>query len=285
MESLPKVLSRPKYVALKILTAKSSSSSTELSILEHLSEAAPEDPDSFHITQLLDSFKHAGPNGIHQCLVFEPMGATAASLVGELPENKPKMYGKPQRYPKWMAKKILHHALRGLSFLHQNGVVHGDLQPGNLLFSINNIDQVEQQELAQDEAETAIPLVRIDGKTDRWAPTNLYQKQSLHRHVQLDQDLRVTISDLGAGKIIRKRGESLSNTSRLTKHSFLCSTPTTQINYTSRTPRTRAHSQPGLRQQHRHLEPWVSDVRVPNRRCAVRSNGDRHHTGGLRRCR
>jgi hypothetical protein len=32
------------------------------------------------------------------------MGATTASVVEELPENKP-MWGKPQRYPKWMAKK------------------------------------------------------------------------------------------------------------------------------------------------------------------------------------
>ncbi|KAF9701433.1 hypothetical protein EKO04_000677 [Ascochyta lentis] len=189
---------RPKYVALKVTEAESSTACTELTILDHLSKVAHKDPNSRHTMQLLDSFRHKGPNGIHQCLVFEPMGGSAASLVEELPENNPKMYGIPQRYPKRMAKIILLHALRGLSFLHQNSIVHGDFQPGNLLFSINSIDEVEQQHLEQDEAHTAVPLLRLDGKTDRWAPTKLYVRQSLHHHAQLGLDLCVKISDFGA---------------------------------------------------------------------------------------
>jgi serine/threonine protein kinase len=140
------------------MIAKAASSATELSILEKISSVASKDPDSRHITILLDEFQHEGPNGKHQCLVFEAMGITAASLVEELPENKPKMYGKVERYPKWMAKKILLHALRGLAFLHRNGVVHGDIQPGNILFSVQGIDNIKEGELVQDESTTAIPL-------------------------------------------------------------------------------------------------------------------------------
>jgi serine/threonine protein kinase len=160
---------------------------------------ASKDSDSQHITSLLDAFQHEGPNGKHQCLVFEVMGETAASFVDELPENKPKMYGKVERYPKWIAQMILLHALRGLACLHRNGIVHGDIQPGNMLFSIQDVDEIKEDELMQDEAATAIPLPRLDGKMDRWAPKNLYLKQSLHDHVKLTPDLMVKLSDLGSG--------------------------------------------------------------------------------------
>jgi len=193
--------SAPRYVALKIMVAKASTTSTELCILDHLFKSSPRDPNNAqHITTLLDAFQHQGPNGNHQCLVFEPMGATAASLVESLPENIPKRYGKPQRYPKWMAKKILLHTLCDLAFLHHNGIVHGDIQPGNLLFSIKSIRAAEEEELEQDEASTTIPLHRIDGKVDRWAPKNLYLKQPLHDHVQLSIGLCVKLSDFGSGK-------------------------------------------------------------------------------------
>jgi non-specific serine/threonine protein kinase len=93
------------------------------------------------------------------------------------------------------------HALRGLDFLHRNGVVHSEFHPGNLLFSMEDISSVSEDKLRQDEASTAIPLHRVDGKTDRWAPTNLYLRQSLHEHVQLGPELCVKLSDLGGGKL------------------------------------------------------------------------------------
>jgi serine/threonine protein kinase len=191
------------------MIAKAASSTTELSILEKISSKASKDPDSQHITVLLDEFQHEGPNGKHQCLVFEAMGATAASLVEELPENKPKMYGKVERYPKWMAKKILLHALRGLAFLHRNRVVHGDFQPGNILFSIQGIDNIKEDELVQDESTTAVPVKRLDGKMDRWAPEALYLKQSLHHCIDLTEELRVKLSDLGSGDLISIQSSQL----------------------------------------------------------------------------
>lgn len=157
----------PRYVALKIIVAKAPTTNTKLCILDHLSKLAPTDTRAQHVTVLLDTFQYQGINGKHQCLVLEPTGATAASLVQELPENKPKMYGKRQRYPKWMAKNILLHALRGLAFLHQNGVVHGGVQPGNLLYYVEDTGLAKEDDLKQDEASTAIPLHRVSGKADR----------------------------------------------------------------------------------------------------------------------
>lgn len=187
------------------MVAKASTTDIELSILNHLAQLAPEDTNSEHVTTLLDTFTHDGPNGIHRCLVFEPMGPTAASLVDELPENKPKKFGKPQRYPYWIAKRVLHHTLRGLAFLHQNGVVHGDVQPGNLLFAIDDISAMSEAEVKQDETSTAVPVERVDRKDDRWAPKQLYLKQSLHQRVRLGSDLCVKLSDLGTGRLFRKQ--------------------------------------------------------------------------------
>ncbi|KAH7110901.1 serine protein kinase [Dendryphion nanum] len=197
----------PRYVALKVMVAKASTSNTELDILGHLSKNSQKQgvfqenhqiKNNHHVTALLDTFQHHGPNGLHRCLAFEPMGTTAASLVEELPQNKPKKRGKPQRYPKRMAKKILLHVIKGLAWIHQNEVVHGDVQPGNILFSIGDLAPVHEEELKQDEASTAIPLCRVDGRIDCWAPKNLYLKQPLYDRVRLGPDLQVKISDLGS---------------------------------------------------------------------------------------
>lgn len=99
-----------------------------------------------------------------------------------------------------MAKKILLHALRALAFLHKNVVVHGDVQPGNLLFTVDDLDEVKEQELEQNEFETAIFVQRLDGKTDRWAPRSLYRRQPLYDRVKLGSELCVKISDFGIGK-------------------------------------------------------------------------------------
>ena len=179
------------------MTAEVESSETNLSIIEHLSKKAFEDPHSRHVTALLDQFQHEGPNGKHQCLVFEPMGAAVTSFLETLPKNNGKRY---KRYPKWVTQKILSHALRGLAFLHRNGVVHGDLKPGNILFSIDNIDTVQEDGLKQDEASTEVPVERIDGEKDRWAPKKLFLEQSLHHRIKLDSRLVVKLSDLGACK-------------------------------------------------------------------------------------
>ncbi|KAI2475014.1 serine protein [Pyrenophora tritici-repentis] len=98
----------PRYVALKIMAANVELSETELSILQHLSTKAIGDPYSRHVTVLLDEFQHKGPNGKHQCLVFEPMGETAASLVEELPENKPKGTGKSRDIRNGLFGRYLH---------------------------------------------------------------------------------------------------------------------------------------------------------------------------------
>jgi len=188
-----------KPVALKVLAARESPATAELSILEHLARVAPTHPGSNHVITFLDSFRHTGPNGTHLCLVFEVLGTTTASMVLELPCNKPRRLGHRPRYAMWMVKRILRHTLLGLSFLHQNSIVHGDVQPGNLLF-VPNLASIEVDKLQQDPSLDGVstPVKRLDGKLDKWAPRYLLLDAPLTEFVDLGPGLTVKLSDMGA---------------------------------------------------------------------------------------
>ena len=99
-----------------------------------------------------------------------------------------------------MAKKTLKDALSGLAFLHKHGIVHGDVQPGNMLFAISDVTSVGEDRLRQSENTISTPLRRLDGKEDRWAPKYLALGQSLHEYVDLERTVTVKLSDLGAGE-------------------------------------------------------------------------------------
>lgn len=196
--------STTKYVAVKVLLAKYSLPARpcpEIDIARTL--ATFTDTGSRHILKLLDTFQQEGPNGVHTCLVYEPMAGTVASLVTTFPGNFPvpgQVFDyRPARYEKWMGKRILKHTLLGLQFLHQNNVVHSDLQPGNLLFSPHHLDDVPEADLTQSTTdETTVSLQRKDGKEDKWGPRYLALPQSLHKYANLEQDMCIKISDLGA---------------------------------------------------------------------------------------
>ncbi len=55
------------------------------------------------------------------------------------------------RYLFWIAKRILKLSLQALAFLHENGIAHGDFQPGHILFGLSNIDSKPEDKLRQKE--------------------------------------------------------------------------------------------------------------------------------------
>lgn len=187
------------YVAMKILVSEISESTNESQILRRLIDAAPEGRK--YITQLISEFKHRGPNGVHKCLIFEPMGPTVNTMVEELPQFKPRMWGMTVRYPYWMAKSILKQSLQALAFLHENGIAHGDFHPGNMLFALSDIDSKPEDELRQKEdveAELVSPPVqRLDGKQDKWAPRYLCVAQPLVYPPDYANGFEIKLSDMG----------------------------------------------------------------------------------------
>lgn len=190
-------------MALKILVSEISDTTSEIRILRHIAQVVPEEAGR-HITQLLGEFKHYGPNGVHICLVFEPMGPSVNSMVEELPQFRSRRFGLKVRYPPQMAKGILQQSLQALAFLHSNGIAHGDFQPGNVLFALEDINSKPEDELRQDEnaqIRSISPLVqRLDGKQDRWAPQYLYVGQPLAPFTPYLDGFNVKLSDMGGGK-------------------------------------------------------------------------------------
>ncbi|KAL2698968.1 hypothetical protein AAEP93_010356 [Penicillium crustosum] len=140
------------------------------------------------------------PNGVHKCLVFEPMGPSVNTMVEELPQFKPRRREMNVRYPLWMTKSILKQSLQGLAFLHRNGIAHGDLQPGNMLFALNNIDSIPEDLLRQEEdveaGSISAPVQRLDGKQDKCAPRYLCVAQPLLPCTSTE-GFRIKLSDMG----------------------------------------------------------------------------------------
>lgn len=180
-----------------------SGSTTELRILRHIIEVAPVEGTRY-ITRLLGEFEHRGPNGVHKCLVFEPMGPSVNTMVEELPQFKPRRREMKIRYPLQMAKSILKQSLQALVFLHENGIAHGDFQPGNILFTLNDIDSTPEDLLRQEEdvqsRSISPPVQRLDGKQDGWAPRYLCVAQPLVPFTCYAEGFKVKLSDMGGGQ-------------------------------------------------------------------------------------
>ncbi|KAF5536840.1 cmgc srpk kinase [Fusarium napiforme] len=204
-------LKNSRFVALKILVSDEKEQSQELQILHHLTKVAPVESAQY-ITQLLDEFEHEGPNGTHKCLVFEAMGPSFCQML-LFPPGRYREWEDKEQYPLRTAKHIFRDVLKGLDFLHKNGISHGDFQPGNFLFALENIDSCDEVALGPEEDEDEEGddrfygrdlVVRKDGKKDKWAPQYLYAAEPLSKHTGLDgqwniidENLKVKLSDMG----------------------------------------------------------------------------------------
>ncbi|KAJ4805723.1 Protein kinase superfamily protein [Rhynchospora pubera] len=121
-----------RFVALKIQKSASDFAQAALHEVEFLSEVTNRDPQNCKcIVQLLDHFRHAGPNGQHVCLVFEFLGDSLLRLVRY---NRYKGIGLNR------VRQICRDMLVGLDYLHRDlGIIHTDLKLENVLL-ISTID-------------------------------------------------------------------------------------------------------------------------------------------------
>lgn len=112
------------------MTADRTSNSHELRHLQSLMNHSHGDLGSKYIVQLLDDFVHQGPNGSHQCLVFELLGPSIDAVLEEYQEDErwtdnedddeEKVKLEPDVILKWSEQ-----ILQATKFLHDAGYVHG----------------------------------------------------------------------------------------------------------------------------------------------------------------
>ncbi|KAK8196819.1 kinase-like domain-containing protein [Phyllosticta capitalensis] len=132
-----------KYVVLKVYVRKHRQAKQEPEIYSHLARIASNHPGQKVIRLPCDTFLAerkdiAGQQ--HQCLVFEPLGMSLKELC-EFSGGKVK----PE-----VLKPIIRSILEALDFLHtEAGVVHTDIQGGNILFRTKDETAFEQFEKEQ----------------------------------------------------------------------------------------------------------------------------------------
>ena len=104
------------------MTADATTDSGELGILRSLAKLCKGSLGSKCIVQLLDEFTHQGPNGTHQCLVFELLGPTVDMLTSDYYS----VYSDPEEsLEPDVVLKISEQLLKAIAFIHEAGYVHG----------------------------------------------------------------------------------------------------------------------------------------------------------------
>jgi serine/threonine protein kinase len=117
-----------QWVSIKIITADRTNQSRELHNLRALAEHTKGSLCAEYIVQLLDDFLHQGPNGCHQCLVFELLGPTINIIVNDYHEEG-------ERLDTETVLKISRQLLHAVVFIHAAGYAHGGKVDQNLLTS------------------------------------------------------------------------------------------------------------------------------------------------------
>jgi serine/threonine-protein kinase SRPK3 len=86
--------------------------------LNYLERHSRGELSSNYVVQLLDAFTHEGPNGVHQCLVFELLGPSVDKVLADYHEGHDKL----------CSETILRTStqlLKAVKFIHSAGVCHG----------------------------------------------------------------------------------------------------------------------------------------------------------------
>lgn len=102
------------------MTADSTKGYAELRNLQSLGGHSQRSLGSKYIVQLLDEFLHQGPNGSHQCLVFELLGPSVDAVIADYCQAGDCLE------PKTILR-MSEQLLQAIAFVHGVGYAHGGM--------------------------------------------------------------------------------------------------------------------------------------------------------------
>ncbi|KJZ74346.1 hypothetical protein HIM_06352 [Hirsutella minnesotensis 3608] len=180
-----------RHVSLKILAAQESADTNEATIIRTLQQTQTSTRGGRQfIPVLLDQFNFDGPNGHHLCLVSEPAG----SNVAQSKEDSTDLM-----FPAETARSIAAQCLMGLSYLHSEGVCHGDLHIRNVLLRNSELSTISTTDLYERFGKPcSVPIRRLDGNAvEPNAPPHAVfpMVQNMRGHQLYDAE--ILISDYG----------------------------------------------------------------------------------------
>ncbi|KAJ5422613.1 hypothetical protein N7491_011058 [Penicillium cf. griseofulvum] len=98
-----------------------------------------------------------GPNGVHQCLVFELLGPSVDKVLSDYHESQDKL--EPE-----IVLRISTQLLKAVKFIHSAGICHGDISGRNIAFSCSHLSKKTDEELFKVLGYPEVePLERLDG--------------------------------------------------------------------------------------------------------------------------
>ncbi|KAH9900150.1 kinase-like domain-containing protein [Xylariomycetidae sp. FL2044] len=144
--------------AIKVLRAdQSSEDQPELKVMRTLCRTAqPKQWQQNHVGAPLEVFWVEGPNGRHLCLVLPLLGPrlevdnpgdTKLEFLFPRDPNREELYTKLGLDKEEGVMDIGFQITRGLNFLHQRSLCHGDLRPANIRLQYDELDEMSEKHL------------------------------------------------------------------------------------------------------------------------------------------
>ncbi|KAF2756313.1 kinase-like protein [Pseudovirgaria hyperparasitica] len=120
------------FKVLKILTADATSH--EAQALKHIEQcsSSQEHPGKYCVRRSNQIFSITSNGRVHQCFLFEPLGASLLEFTKAIPRNS---FG--SHNVRWITTYLLH----AMDFLHSNGVVHTDIKLDNIQMTLPNDEE------------------------------------------------------------------------------------------------------------------------------------------------
>ncbi|POR32682.1 Uncharacterized protein TPAR_07103 [Tolypocladium paradoxum] len=187
-----------RHVSLKILTAQASAETNEPTMMRALQQ----NRTSTHVGRqfipvLLDQFDFDGPNGHHLCLVCEPAGCN----VAQSKENSADLM-----FPVEAARSVVAQCITGLSYLHYNGVCHGDLHMHNILLRNSKLSTMSTSDVYERFGKPySVPVRRLDGAAvEPNAPPHAILPMVQNMPANKVHDPEILISDYGTSFLVKE---------------------------------------------------------------------------------